>query len=460
MPLRISSLGHTVSHPESSLHTQNLFHLSWPILIQNIAFSILISIDFWFLAQISDATAAVVGQLQPVMWLGTFIVPVFASTGVAVASQFLGAKQHSKVVPAYMTNLLFSFCMGLSIAILLFFLRNHIGLWMNMSNELNEISSRYISLMTWFFIFMSIVLAYNAICSSRGRTQWLMYTSLILISINLVLDALFFYTFSWGMEGIVWASICANIVALFIMLWLVHNKLSVRFYINGAYKDMLGVLRPMLKIGIPNALEPFSYSIQQIFLSAMIINMGLVSMAANSYGLRLVNFAIMICWSFANGGQILLAHYMGAQQFKQVNRLFWVMISSTILISLINALIVWYFADFFIGLFSSDPAVLATGKVLLLIAVFMEPARAVNIVGGVALRAVGDAKFPLIVSMIFIWGILPIIYLLDLHWGLTIFAMWLCFAVDEILRSLINLGRWMTGQWKTKGLVTPEPNAY
>lgn len=439
-----------------SLRTYNLFKLSWPILLQNLTFTVVLLVDFWFFSYLSDTTAAVVGQLQPVVWLGAFLIPTFAGTGIAVASQFIGAKQDKKVIPTYMTNILFSLIMGIVMGGGLMIFSDQIGLWMNMSLKLNDISHRYLMLIGFYFIVLALGVAYNAILSSRGMTQWLMWSAFVINGLNLILDAVLILIFGMDLEGVVLATISAQLTGLLLVMVLVHIKLGIRFYLKGAWTDMRGVLAPMLKIGIPNALEPFSYSVQQIFLSALIINMGLVSMAANSYALRLINPAISVAWSLAHGGQILLAHYMGAQQYQKVNRNFWIMIATTMLASSLSAILLWQFSDQFFGIFTNNAQVILVGKTLMLITLFMEPARAINIAAGVALRAVGDTNFPLITSMIFIWGILPIIYFLDLSFTLTIFTMWLCFAADEILRSAINLWRWTTGRWKAMGLTSKE----
>ena len=100
------------------------------------------------------------------------------------------------------------------------------------------------------------------------------------------------------------------------------------------------------------------------------------------------------------------------------------------------------------------------GRSLLLIDLIYEPARAINIVGGFSLKTVGDARFPMIVGMLFIWGILPVIVFIRDTWGISLVGLWLCFAFDEIVRAGINLWRWQTGRWKTMGIVEPvDPTA-
>jgi MATE family, multidrug efflux pump len=441
---------------QHTLRTESLVKLTWPIFLQNMTHSVVVLTDFYFFSVLSDEVAGTIGGLLPIIWMGAFVIPVFAGTGVSVASQYMGAKQHAKVVPAYMMNLTFTAVTGAAYAAFLWWFAADIGRWMGLNPALNAIGTTYLSTMSGYFAFMGVLVAYNAVLSSRGMTHWLMYSAFTVGAINLVLDSLFVLGFHWGVRGIVWASLIGVATATTLSVWWVHRSLGVRFYLRGAWRDMRGVLRPMLRIGLPNALEPFSYCVQQTILSRMIIALGVVSLAAGSYAGRAQMFQITFSVALALGGQILMAHWMGAQRFDDVNRLFWKAIRWSTSVAAIYSCLMWLFADQVLGLFTSDPAVRSLGKTLLLVAMCYEPARAVNIVGGFSLRTVGDSRFPLIVGMIFIWGILPVIFVMDRAWSLTLVGFWMCFAADEILRAGINLWRWRTGRWKSMGIVMPE----
>jgi Na+-driven multidrug efflux pump len=123
------------------------------------------------------------------------------------------------------------------------------------------------------------------------------------------------------------------------------------------------------------------------------------------------------------------------------------------LVAGIYAAVLWFFSDQVLSFFTHDPAIKELGRRLLLIAVFYEPARAVNIITGNALKTVGDARFPVVISVIFIWGIVPVVLWIDHRWHLSLVGFWLAFAVDEIIRAGINLWRWRTGRWKSMGIV-------
>ena len=333
----------------TELRTESLLKLTGPIFFQQLTQTVVLVVDFYFFSHISDEVAGTIGQLLPVILLGAFVIPVFAGTGVSVASQYMGAKMHHKVIPAYMMNLVFTAGMGLVFGTGLWWFSADIGRWMGLSPGLNAIATTYRGTMSFYFLPMGVLVAYNAVLSSRGMTHWLMYSAFLVTVLNLILASLFVFGFHWGVRGIVTASVISVTTAMFLSVWLVHGRLGVRFYLRHAMRDMLGVLRPMLRLGIPNALEPFSYSVQQIILSKLIIGLGLVAMVANNYAARAQMFQITFSVALALGGQILLAHMTGARRFDDVNRLYWKAIRLGALVAGCYAATLWFFSDAVLG---------------------------------------------------------------------------------------------------------------
>lgn len=433
----------------SHLRTESIVKLAWPIYLQNATHSIVAFVDFWFFSFLSDEVAGVIGQLLPVFWVGAFVIPVFAGTGVSVASQFMGAGRSHKVVPTYMMNLLLTASLGLVFAIFLLANSRNIGLWIGMPVNQANIGGDYFSVICWYFVSMSALVAYNAILSSRGMTHWLMYSSFLIAVVNVIGNSVFVFWLQMGVKGVAASSVIACCVGLLVSTYLTHRRLGIRFYLKGAWTDMMGVLKPMWRLGLSNALEPFSYTLQQIVLSAFVVAMGITSMASNSYAGRSQMFQITFAFSLASAGQILMAHWAGGKRHDDVNRLFRRTVGIAMAVAFVYSLLLWAFSDTALRLFTDDPEILALGKSLLFISLFLEPARAVNIIGGFALRTVGDARFPLIIGIAFIWGILPVIFVIDHYWSLSLVGLWICFALDEIIRAAINYWRWSTGKWRS-----------
>lgn len=90
---------------------------------------------------------------------------------------------------------------------------------------------------------------------------------------------------------------------------------------------------------------------------------------------------------------------------------------------------------------------------LFLLSVFLEPGRTINIIMVNALRAAGDARFPLFTAIIFMWGVaIPLGYFLGIKMEMGLLGIWLGFFADEWLRGLTNAWRWRSKKWQTKRL--------
>jgi len=88
-----------------------------------------------------------------------------------------------------------------------------IGRWMGLDATLNGIATTYLASISAYFIFLGVLVAYNAVLSSRGMTNWLMYSSFVVSALNLALASLFVLGFHWGVRGVVAASVTSTAAA-------------------------------------------------------------------------------------------------------------------------------------------------------------------------------------------------------------------------------------------------------
>lgn len=99
-------------------------------------------------------------------------------------------------------------------------------------------------------------------------------------------------------------------------------------------------------------------------------------------------------------------------------------------------------------LFTADAEILDSACRLLWLTVLLEPGRTFNLVVINALRATGDARFPVaagILSMIVVMA--GGAWLLGVHWGLGLAGVWMAYAADEWLRGIVMAVRWQRGAW-------------
>jgi len=100
--------------------------------------------------------------------------------------------------------------------------------------------------------------------------------------------------------------------------------------------------------------------------------------------------------------------------------------------------------------FTHDEAIVRGGSLLLWWTVLLEPGRTFNLVVINALRAAGDARYPVLAgaaSMLIVLAGGSWLLGSDagLGWGLP--GVWIAYAADEWLRGLLMWRRWATLAW-------------
>ncbi len=440
-----------------------LIDLAWPIFIEQVTAGLVVAADTWFLSRIGDEPAAAIGSLASVLWLGYFILPQFATAGTAVASQYMGAGREESVVPTWIGNLVISVGLGLVLSVALFLWAPHIGLWLGMTPSAAAFAAQFLGVIAFNFVLVGARGAYTSVLASRTLTSWTMVVAVVTNALNIGLNVLFmsgaFGRPRLGVRGVALATVLAYLTGLLLLMWLVHRRLGIRFRMPRLTARVRAVLGPILRIGVPAALEPFSYTVQSFVVSVLIISLGLQAMAANTYMQRLIFVDMSVTWSLTAAGQIVMSHMLGAGRLDAVRRTYWRVLGISAAFAFVNMAVFLVFHDSVLGIFTADAGIKRLGFWLLVVSLFTEPIRAANILGGVALKTVGDGRFSLTVGVAFMWGVIPVIVLSNaLGWG--VIGLYLVLLADETIRALVNVVRWARESWVGKTVIkAPEGGA-
>jgi Na+-driven multidrug efflux pump len=147
-------------------------------------------------------------------------------------------------------------------------------------------------------------------------------------------------------------------------------------------------------------------------------------------------------------GEILVGHAIGAGDFKRAHRIVRKSLLWGLLISFLIALATALASHQLIRLFTEHKDIIANASILLWLTVILEPGRTFNVIVINALRATGDAKFPVyvgVVSMLIVMAGGSWFFGHYLQWGLV--GIWVAYTADEWVRGLIMLARWNGLHW-------------
>ncbi len=435
----------------------SLFSLTWPIFVEILLYMLIGNIDTIMLSRYSDNAVAAIGNANQIMSVLIIMFNVVAiSTGI-ILSQYLGANNRKDISVVYsvavFVNMIFSFM--LSIGLVLF--NRECYELINLPQSLMNDAISYTNIVGGFLFIQASFMTIAAIFRSNGLMKSSMYVSIGTNIINIIGNYIFLFgplgLPVLGIKGVAISSVFSRTIGLVVMLFLFYKYIpgNISFkYLVPFPKD---IFKKMLKVGIPSAGEQISYNFSQVVIFSFINLLGTTVITTRMYSQLLVWFIFLASAAIGQANQIIVGHLVGAKKEDMAYSLAIRSLKISIVISISIAIIFSLFSDSLFSIFTDNMSMIKLGAMILLVEIFLEPGRAINIVIISSLRAAGDVKFPVIVGIVSMWGVSVLgAYVLGIKFQLGLLGIWIAMAFDEWVRGIIMLYRWKTGKWKGKRL--------
>ena len=251
-----------------------------------------------------------------------------------------------------------------------------------------------------------------------------------------------------GLPGYALALAGGRLVALAMHLWLWRTTLQLRTRRHDWWRVPRAELAAMLHIGAPGAAENIAYRVGFTMSMAAVAHLGATELATHAYVTQIGLAALMFGLTAGLSVEIVVGQLIGAGRLQQADALVRRALSRGLLVSVAVTGLAALSGPWLLRLFTTEPAILTLGSALLWWTVLLEPGRTFNLVVINALRAAGDARFPVlagIASMVVVlaggsWW-------LGVHLGWGLVGVWVAYAADEWIRGLAMWARWRWLSW-------------
>ncbi len=431
---------------------RGILSLSWPLII---TFGIGVfqpMMDSWFLSRTSESAAAGVGALMPILGTIFMAIQAFSQAGASIASQFLGANAGSHARTTITMVIVGSLLLGLSMTLLVLPSSNRIVHALGLSGDTATYGVEFLQVVCFGFIFRALQTTLTALIATHGLTIWNLIGNSLTIALNIGLNIVFlnglFGLPKMHVEGVALATALSWAFSSGILWCVLRLKLHHKTRILDL-KRSRAVIGDWIRIGLPAAAEPVSFQLFQVFITAMVVHLGTLAVTARVFSANFAMFAVILGVGLGNGNQILVAHLVGAHDYKKAFRRTIQSLVASSSTGLLVAIVVALLGEHLLRLYTENPEVLRLGSACLWCDVLLQPFKSANVVLTSSLRAAGDSKFPAICGSLMMWTLgvgsaLFLAFVLDL--GLV--GLWLGMACDEIYRSCANFYRLKSGRWK------------
>ena len=432
-----------------------LFKMSLPIFVELLLQLLVGNIDQIMVSHYSQASVAAIVNGNQIMNIIIITMNMLSMATTVVLTQCLGAEDDYKSNQLCVLSMMVIGTVSVLSTCVALFLNRPIFRLMNIDSAILQETCLYLMIVGGFSLVQGLYLNFAAILRSHTRLKEVMAVSILMNVLNIIGNAILINgLFGFPRLGIVGAAISTvisktiGLVCVYIV-FRKYTKIKLKFkYLKQGSKEMLFKL---LKIGIPSGAENFSYNLSQICILSIINPYGAAVTAIKGYCSLLANFAYVSSIAISEAVQIVIGYLLGSGKVEEVGKKVWWTLKISIAVCVGMMFIIWLFSPSVLGIFTQDEEMLALGRQVLFIDIFLEFGRAINILMTKSLISVGEIKLPICVGISFHWAVaLLLSYIFGgvLHLGLQ--GIWVAMAIDECSRGLIYFLRFRTNKWKKK----------
>ena len=432
---------------------QDLRKLILPLIVEQILLATVGIADTVMIASVGEAAVSGVSLVDNINVLLINIFTALATGGAVVAGHSLG--EGSKERASEAAEQLIIFTAFLSAAIMLVLL---IGCPWILQGVFGKIegdvmaNARIYLLITAFSIpFIALYNAGAAIFRAMSDSRTPMLVSLIMNGVNIAGNALLIYGCGMGVEGAAIPTLVSRMVAAVIILVLIRNQaLDIHLRKGQRLGIQRRVIRKICFIGIPNGLENSLFQLGKILVLSLVTSFGTKALAANAVAGTIALFQIIPGMAIGYAIVTVVSQCVGAKRYEEAKYYTKLLLKYMYAGMWLVNIIVIFGCPFIVQAYHLSPETGAlTEKLLIYHAFCCMTIWELSFGLPNTLRAAGDVKVTLVVSMLSMWIFrVGFSFLLGRNLGWGVFGVWVAMTIDWLFRAILFFVRYHRGKWQ------------
>ena len=318
----------------------------------------------------------------------------------AVLATVIGQNKRKRINPMIHTIITFGIIMGILLMITGMLLARIV---LEASGTPASVMDEALLYIRIYFLSIPFMVTYNfgsAILRSYGDTKRPMYYLMITGVVNIILNLILVIVFSLGVAGVAIATLIANILsASLVLIHLYRREDEFQFRI-GRMRIEADDLKKILIIGIPAGIQGAIFSVSNVFIQSGVNSFGESAIAGSSLELNFEYFSYDIAVAFAQAAVTFTSQNFGAGNLKRCKKIFLECMLFGIGFTEILSIIFLIWDKFFIGIYTTSKVVAMYGILKLHRVCAWEGITATYEVESAALRGMGKALEPSVVTVL------------------------------------------------------------
>lgn len=322
------------------------------------------------------------------------------SAGITVAAgKLIGKGEDKKASELVNAMPLTGFILGAVLSAAAILLSDVILGWVSCPKELMADAGLYFRIYFLGVPFMVTAGFLTAFIHAKGNSLIPFVFSITASAVNIALNLVFVIVFDWNIAGVAAATVISQVLlAGSLILWLSRQAEGSRL----EFKKLRAFrgLREVFSIGIPSSLEGIILNISNVVISAAVNRFDAGVIGGNTVAAQIESIMTIAFVGFANASVVFISQNHGKGNYPRVRKVF----STTVLTVFIGAELIgtaiYLASPILTRIFTSDPVYIGAARTrMLYMCLFFGFCGLMNVVSG-CVRGLGEAKLPLVISII------------------------------------------------------------
>ena len=432
--------------------------LAWPTMLEQLMQTAVQYIDTAMVGSLGTQATAAVGATTTINWLLGSTLLALGVGFLSFVSQACGSGDREKPAKAASQAVLATLVVGTLFTVLTLSCSQWIPVWMQVDPAIRELTGQYFFILYLPMLPRAASLVFGTLLRSVGDTKTPMRIGVMVNIINVVLNFLLIYPTDtyWGITvpgagmGVIGAAIASAVafayggIAITIALWK-HPVISPK---GQSLKPDMSILKPCLKVALPNALQRFGTSLGYVAFAAMINSLGEISTAAHTIANTVESAFYIPGYGMQTAAATLAGNALGAKDEKKIRDLGRMILVIEVSLMILSGGALFAFAPQMMDLFSDDKLVIALGISVLRMVAISEPFYGVSIIIEGMLLGMGKTMIPFVCGIAGMWGVRIVgTFLCTQLMGLGLVSAWACMIAHNLLLFCLFTTYYRSGRW-------------
>ena len=438
-----------------------IWALAWPTMLEQLMQTAVQYIDTAMVGALGTQATAAVGATSTVNWLVGSTVSAIGIGFLAYIAKAIGADDRKAASKASGQAVFSVLIVGIIFTLITVSISGFVPTWMQVDPAIRDTAAKYFLIIYIPMLPRTASIIFGTVLRAVGDTKSPMRIGLAVNIINVVLNFLLIYPsrvlpilggipmIGAGM-GVLGAALASAVsftvggICITVKIWK-HPMVSPKVQ---ELKPDFNILRPCLKVAIPNMLQRFGTSLGYVAFASMVNSLGGISTAAHTIANTVESAFYIPGDGMQTAAATLAGNAYGARDKERMQSLASMFIPIEILLMILSGGLLFVSAPALVGIFSTNQKVIDLGVTVLRMVALSEPFYGFSIIVEGMMQGVGKTREPFIYNIIGMWGVRIVgtfICTQILSFGLV--SAWACMIAHNILLFILFLIIYIRGKW-------------